>query len=71
MMKGGNGEVELRTIILKRRDECLQPVVVAIVLAEDSHVCGVVGALIVVDVDLAHGASEKGKRGLNHASLYG
>ena len=40
-------------------------------LAEDSHVCGVVGALIVVDVDLAHGASEKGKRGLNYASLYG
>ena len=44
---------------MKRRDECLQPVVVAIVLADDGHVCGVVGALIVVDVDLAHGASER------------
>ena len=70
MKKGENDEVVLRTIILKRSEECLQPVVVAIVLADDRHVCGVVGALIVVDIDLAHTASEKGIRGIDKASSY-
>ena len=64
-------EVKLRTIILERSDEGVRPVVVAIVLADDRHVCGVVGALIVVDVDLAHSASEKGKQGLDKASSDG
>ena len=33
-----------------------KPVVVAIVLTDDRHVCCVVVSLHVVDVDLAHGA---------------
>ena len=48
--------IGLRAIVRTKMNQALKPVVVAIVLAYDRHVCSVVVSLLVVDVDLAHGA---------------